>query len=78
MQYVSDTARYANIIFIELYLVLSYIEKLISTAYFLFVILASQIVGLGYTIYFWYVHKLRLYICLRAFIVVIYMMFNSN
>ena len=70
--------RYENIVFTRLYLVLVYIEKLILTACFatlLVIFVCQSIVGVGfmnYTIFFWHVEKLRQYLCLRVFIIVIY------
>ena len=36
MHYVSDTARYPSIVFVGLYLILAYIERLISTVWCFF------------------------------------------
>ena len=71
----SDTVRYANIVFIGLHLVHAYIQKLMSAVCYLAILVCTWIVGVesvNYTTYFWNVQKLRQYLCLRAFSIVIY------
>ena len=84
MHYVSDTTRYANIVFIGFQLVLAYIERLMSTVnvkyqcqcklipFSHFGVEVGEIGSVNYATYFWQVQKLKQYLLLRAFSVVVY------